>query len=69
MLHVANRRRREFLDFMNGVVAAHPEREIHVAPDNLNTHRPKNDRWLKWRPRVKFHYTPTHSSWLSQVEV
>ncbi len=67
--HYRHRRRREFLDFMNGVVAAHPEREIHVVLDNLNTHRPKNDRWLKRRPKVHFHYTPTYSSWLNQVEV
>lgn len=67
--HYQRRRRREFLDFMNGVVAAHPEREIHVVLDNLNTHRPKNDRWLKRHPNVHFHYTPTYSSWLNQVEV
>jgi len=67
--HYRRRRRREFLDFMNGVVTAHPEREIHVVLDNLNTHRPKNDRWLKRRPSVHFHYTPTYSSWLNQVEV
>lgn len=66
--HYRRRRRREFLDFMNGVVTAHPEREIHVVLDNLNTHRPKNDRWLKRRPSVHFHYTPTYSSWLNQVE-
>ena len=54
---------------MNGVVTAHPEREIHVVLDNLNIHRPKIDRWLKRRPSVHFHYMPTHSSWLNQVEV
>lgn len=67
--HYNRRRRREFLDFMNGVVVAHPEREIHVVLDNLNTHRPKNDRWSKRHPNVHFHYTPTYSSWLNQVEV
>jgi len=67
--HYQRRRRREFLNFMNGVVAAHPEREIHVVLDNLNTHRPKNDRWLKRHTNVHFHYTPTYSSWLNQVEV
>lgn len=67
--HYQRRRRREFLDFMNGVVAAHPGREIHVILDNLNTHRPKNDRWLKRHSNVHFHYTPTYSSWLNQVEV
>ena len=66
--HYSRRRRREFLDFMNEIVAQHPEREIHVVLDNLNTHKPKDDRWLKRHPRVHFHYTPTYSSWLNQVE-
>ncbi len=66
--HYRRRRRREFLDFMNEIVAAHPDREIHVVLDNLNTHKPKDDRWLKRHPQVHFHYTPTYSSWLNQIE-
>lgn len=66
--HYTRRRRREFLDFMNDIVAAHPNREIHVILDNLNTHKPKDDRWLKRHPLVHFHFTPTYSSWLNQVE-
>ena len=66
--HYCRRRRREFLDFMNEIVAAHPGREIHVVLDNLNTHKPKEDRWLQRHRNVRFHYTPTYSSWLNQVE-
>lgn len=66
--HYARRRRREFLDFMNQIVAENPNQEIHVILDNLNTHKPKRDRWLALHPRVHMHYTPTHSSWLNQVE-
>jgi transposase len=66
--HYPRRRRREFLDFMNEIVADHPDREIHVVLDNLNTHKPKDDRWLKKHPKVRFHFTPTYSSWLNQVE-
>lgn len=66
--HYSRRRRREFLDFMNDVVAAHPGREIHVILDNLNTHKPKDDRWLRDHPKVHLHFTPTYSSWLNQVE-
>jgi transposase len=66
--HYRRRRRREFLDFMNEVVAAHPGREIHVVLDNLNTHKPKDDRWLRHHPNVHLHFTPTYSSWLNQVE-
>ncbi len=66
--HYPRRRRREFLDFMNDIVAAHPGREIHVVLDNLNTHKPRRDRWLKAHPHVHLHFTPTYSSWLNQVE-
>jgi transposase len=66
--HYHRRRRREFLDFMNQVVAQHAEQELHVILDNLNTHKPKHDRWLAKHPTVHFHYTPTHASWINQVE-
>jgi hypothetical protein len=49
--------------------AEHPGREIHVILDNLNTHKPKHDRWLARHSNVHFHFTPTHASWLNQVEV
>lgn len=66
--HARRRRRREFLAFMNEVVAGYPGQEVHVVLDNLNTHKPKHDRWLARHPNVHFHYTPTHASWLNQVE-
>ena len=67
--HYPRRRRVDFLDFMNRVVGSHPEREIHVIMDNLNTHRPKRDMWLARHKTVHFHYIPTHASWMNQVEV
>ena len=67
--HYKRRRRVEFLDFMNRVVEAYPDREIHVVLDNLSTHKPKRDMWLARHKNVSFHYTPTHSSWLNQVEI
>ena len=41
--HSKRRRRVEFLDFMNSVTAAFPNRQLHVILDNLNTHK-KNER-------------------------
>ena len=67
--HYKRRRRLEFLDFMNKVVADYPQREIHVILDNLSTHKPKRDLWLARHPNVHFHYTPTHTSWLNQIEI
>ena len=68
-MHTERRRREEFLTFMNEVVADYPGQEIHVVLDNLNTHKPKHDAWLARHPNVHFHFTPTHASWLNQVEV
>jgi hypothetical protein len=31
---------------MSDIPAAHRDREVHVALDHLNTHKPKQDRWL-----------------------
>jgi transposase len=66
--HYPRRRRREFLDFMNEVIVNWPDKKIHVVLDNLNTHKPKEDRWLKRHSNVHFHFTPTHASWLNQAE-
>ena len=52
---------------MDSVVAAFPGRDLHVVLDNLSTHK-KNQRWLKRHPKVHFHFIPTRSSWLNQVE-
>jgi len=68
--HYNRKRRREFLDFMNEAVAGYSEDvELHVILDNLSTHKPKEDRWLARHPNVRFHFTPTHASWLNQIEV
>ncbi len=66
--HYLRRRRREFLDFMNQVIAQYPDKELHVILDNLNTHKPRHDGWMAKHSSVHFHYTPTHASWLNQVE-
>lgn len=65
------RRTVEFLRFMNRVVAQYAaDREIHVIVDNLSTHTGEDvDEWLARHTNVTFHYTPTGSSWLNQVEI
>ena len=67
--HYQRRRRVEFLDFMNAVIAEYPDQEIQVILDNLSTHKPKRDHWLSWHKNVHFHYAPTHASWRSQIEI
>ena len=68
-MHAGRRRRVEFLAFMNQVVVDYPDQEIHVVLDNLKTHKPKRDAWLARHKNVHFHFTPTHASWLNQVEI
>jgi len=64
------RRIQEFLKFMDAVVARYPDREIHVVLDNLSTRSGNDvDTWLTKHPEVTFHFTPTGSSWLNQVEI
>jgi hypothetical protein len=68
--HYKRRRRREFLDFMNSVIEAYgKKKEIHVILDNLNTHKPKNGRWLKSHPNVHLHFTPTTLPGLIRLNV
>ncbi|HXJ38567.1 MAG TPA: IS630 family transposase [Bryobacteraceae bacterium] len=68
--HVRDRRTTvDFLSFMDEVVKSYPVSELRVVLDNLNIH--KNEaakQWLLCHPRVHFHYTPTHASWMNMVE-
>jgi hypothetical protein len=65
----SKKRRIEFLEFMDRVVADLPVgKEIHAILDHYCIHK-KNDAWLAAHPNVFFHFTPTSASWLNQVAV
>ena len=61
----------EFVDFLKEVVAtAKWAREVHIVLDNLSAHKTKTvEEFLAAHPKVRFHFTPTYSSWLNQVEI
>jgi transposase len=65
-------RSREFIRFLNQLEKELPaDLEIHLIMDNYCTHKSAEvRRWLKpaKRRRFHFHFTPTSSSWLNQVE-
>lgn len=64
------KRREEFLQFLDSVTACHRGKEIHLILDNLSVHKLKSEHpWVKRHPHVHFHFTPTHASWLNQIEV
>jgi len=65
-------RGKEFIRFLNQLEKEVPaELDIHLILDNYSTHKSSEvQRWLKpkRRRRFHFHFTPTSSSWLNQVE-
>lgn len=68
--HVRDRRTTvDFLSFMDDVVKSYPLGELHVVLDNLNIHKNQAaQQWLLRHPRVHFHHTPTHASWMNMIE-
>lgn len=60
---------RTFVELLDVIDACYPEGRGHLIMDNLITH--KTDEVLDWldeHPRWKCHFTPTHASWLNQIE-
>lgn len=69
------RKRVDFLSFMDRVASHYRHPRVHVVLDNLNIHRDTSagtyiSDWNRRQGnRFVFHYTPTHGSWLNQVEL
>jgi len=63
-------RHQEFLSFLREVDKNTPnDLAVHVIVDNYATHKHAAIKaWLAKHPRYQFHFTPTYSSWLNQVE-
>lgn len=61
----------EFIGFLGQLVkSARWAEEIHIVLDNLSAHKTKAVAdFLEENPKVRFHFTPTYSSWLNQVEI
>ena len=60
-----------FVTFLWDLIDQTPEgMDLHCIVDNLSAHlTDKVDILLAHNPRVHLHYTPTHASWLNQVEL
>src|SRR5580704_1302942 len=67
----ARHTRRDFVAFLKEVLSwCSPRQLIHIILDNLSAHKtPAVRDFLQQHPRVRFHCTPTYSSWLNQVEI
>lgn len=61
----------EFIRFLNVIdQETPPERELHLVLDNLSVHKTLEvAAWLEQHGRFHLHFTPTHASWLNQVEI
>lgn len=61
----------EFLEFLDRLETQIPAgKEVHAILDNLQVHKtPEVKQWLEDHPRWTFHFTPTHASWLNQLEL
>jgi transposase len=60
-----------FVAFLADLDAAVPvDQAVHVIADNLSAHKtPAVREFLAAHPRITLHHTPTHASWLNQVEL
>ena len=63
-------RSKEFIKFLQTIDKSVPAGlDVHLILDNYATHSTEAVlRWRKKHPRFHFHFTPTYSSWLNQVE-
>ncbi len=63
----------DFLDFLKDVYSrwsAPSTRTLHIIVDNYGTHTSQLvTDWMAAHPDVIFHFTPSHASWLNQVEL
>src|SRR5215469_9072226 len=70
-----SRTREEFFSFLELVAQNYRQARVHLVLDNLNTHKDTArgafiSAWNRRHGnRFVFHYTPTHGSWLNQVEL
>jgi len=71
----SSRKRPDFFAFMDLIARQYRQPRVHVILDNLNTHKDTamgtflSDWNRRHGSRFAFHFTPTHGSWLNQVEL
>jgi len=59
-----------FLDHLDAEIPLVEDQQIVAISDNLSTRGTQEVQdWLAAHPRWSFQFTPTHASWLNQVEI
>jgi transposase len=63
----------DFLEFLKDVYSRWRDpsrRTLHIVMDNYGTHTSHLVKeWIDAHPDVVFHFTPSHASWLNQIEL
>lgn len=61
----------EFLSFVKEIYKKWGrKKELHFVVDNFSAHKTDEvKKWLESHKKVHFHFTPTHASWLNQIEL
>jgi transposase len=63
-------RRNNSIRFLRRLLQAYPDVELYVIVDNGSSHTSKKTRaWASRQKRLHLAFTPTHASWLNQIEI
>ncbi len=59
-----------FIRFLRRLLCDYPDKDLYVIVDNGSSHRSKKTRaWAAKHKRLHLAFTPTHASWLNQIEI
>ncbi|MHB8655870.1 MAG: IS630 family transposase [Terriglobia bacterium] len=59
-----------FIRFLRRLLHAYPAKDLYVVADNGSSHRSKKTlAWAAKQKRLHLAFTPTHASWLNQIEI
>jgi len=59
-----------FIRFLRRLLHAYPDKDLFVVLDNGSSHRSKKTMaWVAKQKRLHLTFTPTHASWLNQIEI
>jgi transposase len=67
---IENNNSETFIKFVKRLLKVYPDKELHLIVDNGSSHRSKQTKqWIDKQKRIHLHFTPTHASWLNQIEI
>ena len=59
-----------FIRFLRRMLQNYPGKDLYVVLDNGSSHRSKRTlAWVGKQKRIHLKFTPTHASWLNQIEI